>query len=43
IISGGDAALIKTGLAVTTPCSIVDNLVLHGLYFMDRNLQSESQ
>ena len=43
IISGGDAALIKIGLAVTTPCSIVDNLVLHGLYFMDRNLQSESQ
>ena len=43
IISGGDAALIKTGLAVTTTCSIVDNLVLHGLYFMDRNLQSESQ
>jgi len=43
IISGGDAALLKTGLALTTPCTVMDNLVLHGLYFMDRNLQSESQ
>ena len=43
VISGGDAALIKTSLAMTMPCTIVDNLVLHGLYFMDRNLQSEPQ
>ncbi|MBZ4200939.1 MAG: type III pantothenate kinase [Methylotenera sp.] len=43
IIGGGDAALIKSALTVTNPCTIVDNLVLHGLYFIDRNLQSESQ
>ena len=43
VISGGDAALIKTSLAMTMPCTIVDNLVLHGLYFIDRNLQSEPQ
>ncbi len=43
VIGGGDAALIKSALPVTSPCTIVDNLVLHGLYFIDRNLQSESQ
>jgi type III pantothenate kinase len=42
IVSGGDASLIKSHLPVTTPCTIVDNLVLHGLYFIDRLQQSES-
>lgn len=41
LISGGDAALIKTHLTLTTPCSMVDNLVLHGLYCIDRIRQSE--
>jgi len=41
VISGGDAALIQNYLtdAVTNPTVIVDNLVLKGLYLLERSEQ----